>query len=157
MKKLALLMVLPALFMTNACTNDIGANQYSSSSVGSVNRTQIGTIISVRQVQVRDDERSAGTTVGALAGGVAGSQIGKGNTAAILGAVGGTLIGGAAGNMAQRGLSSQGGYEYVVRLDNGNVVTLTQGNDVLLAVGQRCMILYGSGADRARIIPYNGM
>jgi len=25
-----------------------------------------------------------------------------------------------------------------------------------MAVGQRCMVLYGSGSDRARIIPYSG-
>ena len=157
MKKLLIAMILPALLMASGCTTDIGANQYSSSSAGSVNRTQTGTVISVRQVTVRDDNRSAGTTVGAVAGGLAGSQIGKGNTATILGAVGGTLLGGAVGNAAQSGLSSQGGYEYVIRLDNGSVVTITQGTDVLMAVGQRCMILYGSGADRARLIPYNGI
>ena len=91
-----------------------------------------------------------------IAGGVAGSQIGKGSTAGVLGAVGGALVGGAAGNLAQRGLSKQSGYEYVVQLDNGGLVTVTQGSDVLMAVGQRCMVLYGSGSDRARIIPYSG-
>ena len=38
----------------------------------------------------------------------------------------------------------------------GGLVTVTQGSDVLMAVGQRCMVLYGSGSERARIIPYNG-
>ena len=156
MKKTALILIIPALLMMGACATDIGANQYDSSAVGSVTRALKGTVISVRNITVRDSDKSAGTAVGALAGGVAGSQIGKGSTAGILGAVGGALLGGAAGNLAQGGLSSQSGYEYVVQLDNGGVVTVTQGNDVLLANGQRCMVLYGDGSSRARVIPYIG-
>lgn len=156
MKKLALLLLLPLMAAAAGCASQIGANQYASSSVGSVNRARVGTIVSVRQITVADSDNSLGTAIGGIAGGVAGSQIGKGNTAAVLGAVGGALVGGAAGNLAQRGLSSQSGYEYVVQLDGGGLVTVTQGSDVLMAVGQRCMVLYGSGSDRARVVPYNG-
>lgn len=156
MRKIALIMAVPALLMMGACAADIGANQYDSSAVGSVTRALKGTIISVRSITVRDSDKTAGTAIGAIAGGAAGSQIGKGSTAAVLGTVGGALLGGAAGNWAQGGLSSQSGYEYVVQLDNGGVVTVTQGNDVLLANGQRCMVLYGDGSSRARVIPYNG-
>ena len=134
MKKFVIALILPVMAVLAGCASQIGANQYDSAAVGSVNRARAGTI----------------------AGGVAGSQIGKGSTAGVLGAVGGALVGGAAGNLAQRGLSKQSGYEYVVQLDNGGLVTVTQGSDVLMAVGQRCMVLYGSGSDRARIIPYSG-
>lgn len=147
--------VLPLLLL-GACAADIGANQYDSSAVGSVTQALKGTVISVRAITVRDSDKSTGTAIGALAGGLGGSQIGKGSTATILGATGGALLGGAVGNMAQGKLSSQQGYEYVVQLDNGTVVTVSQGNDVLLATGQRCMVLYGSGGSRARVIPYNG-
>lgn len=157
MKKLAIILAVPALILLNACATDIGANQYDSRAVGSVNRTLMGTIVSVRQIRVADSDTTAGSAIGAIGGGVAGSQIGSGSTAGVLGAVGGALIGGAAGHYAQKGLSGQNGYEYVVKLDNGSLVTLTQGSDVLMAAGQRCMVLYGSGSDRARIIPYNGM
>ena len=84
-------------------------------------------------------------------GGVGGYAIGSGKTAHNLGAVGGALLGGYAGDKAQDVLSSQAGYEYVVRLDNGQVMTLTEGTDVLLSPGQRCMILLG---DPARLIAY---
>ena len=67
-----------------------------------------------------------------------------------LGAVGGAILGGFAGNAAQEGLTSQQGYEYIVRLDNGNTVSTTQGADVLLNPGQRCQIIFGNPA---RIIP----
>lgn len=155
MNKLLSAVAVSALLVLSGCTTDIGANQYDSQAVGSVSQALPGTVISVRAIQVRDSNASTGTALGGIAGGVAGSQIGRGTTAGVLGAVGGALIGGAAGNMAQKGLSSQQGYEYVVRLDSGRVVTLTQGNDVLLASGQRCMVLYG-GSARARVIPYNG-
>ncbi len=156
MKKFVMFLLLPLALITAGCASQIGANQYDSAAVGSVNRALTGTIVSVRQITVADSDNSLGTTVGGLAGGVAGSQIGKGSTAAVLGAVGGALVGGAAGNLAQRGLSKQSGYEYVVQIDGGGLVTVTQGSDVLMAVGQRCMVLYGSGSDRARVIPYNG-
>lgn len=89
----------------------------------------------------------------ALPGGVAGSMIGGSDTAHILGAIGGAVVGGIAGNAAQEGLSSQSGYEYVIQLDNGSMVTVSQGNDVLLNPGQKCMVLYGK---RARVVPYYG-
>ena len=75
------------------------------------------------------------------------------DTAHILGAIGGAVVGGIAGNAAQEGLSSQSGYEYVIQLDNGSMVTVSQGNDVLLNPGQKCMVLYGK---RARVVPYYG-
>ena len=141
MKKFVIALILPVMAVLAGCASQIGANQYDSAAVGSVNRARAGTIVSVRAITVADSDNSLGTAIGGIAGGVAGSQIGKG---------------GAAGNLAQRGLSKQSGYEYVVQLDNGGLVTVTQGSDVLMAVGQRCMVLYGSGSDRARIIPYSG-
>ena len=72
MKKTALILIIPALLMMGACATDIGANQYDSSAVGSVTRALKGTVISVRNITVRDSDKSAGTAVGALAGGVAG-------------------------------------------------------------------------------------
>ena len=142
MKKFVIALILPVMAVLAGCASQIGANQYDSAAVGSVNRARAGTIVSVRAITVADSDNSLGTAIGGIAG--------------VLGAVGGALVGGAAGNLAQRGLSKQSGYEYVVQLDNGGLVTVTQGSDVLMAVGQRCMVLYGSGSDRARIIPYSG-
>lgn len=152
MKKLAILLVLPFVFAISACTSNIGADQYATDSIGEVNRALKGTVVSVRAISVSSDG-PAGTLIGGAAGGVAGSMIGGSDTAHILGAIGGAVLGGIAGDAAQEGLSKQSGYEYVVELDNGNLVTVSQGNDVLLNPGQRCMVLYGS---RARVVPYYG-
>lgn len=148
MKKYASLLSL-TLFLA-ACQADIDSYQYGTSSVGRAAAASPCSVISVRQVQVKSDN-NVGTILGAVAGGVGGYAIGSGSTAHNLGAIGGAALGGYAGDKAQGALSSQMGYEYVVRLDNGQVMTLTQGTDVLLSPGQRCMILLGNPS---RLIGY---
>lgn len=82
--------------------------------------------------------------IGGLAGGLAGSTIGHGHSANMLGAVGGALLGGLAGSAAEKGLTSQTGLEYIVKLDNGQVISVTQGTGQALGIGQRCLVLFGS-------------
>lgn len=150
MNKYALLLALPLTAAGIAgCASDIDSNYYSTGSVGQVSQAQGCTVVSVRPIKV-STQNGAGTAIGGIAGGIAGSQIGGGNTAHLLGAVGGAILGGFAGNAAQEGLTSQQGYEYIVWLDNGNTVSTTQGADVLLNPGQRCQIIFGNPA---RIIP----
>lgn len=150
MNKYALLLALPLTAAGIAgCASDIDSNYYSTGSVGQVSQAKGCTVVSVRPIKV-STQNGAGTAIGGIAGGIAGSQIGGGNTAHLLGAVGGAILGGFAGNAAQEGLTSQQGYEYIVRLDNGNTVSTTQGADVLLNPGQRCQIIFGNPA---RIIP----
>ena len=150
MNKYALLLALPLTAAGIAgCASDIDSNYYSTGSVGQVSQAQGCTVVSVRPIKV-STQNGAGTAIGGIAGGIAGSQVGGGNTAHLLGAVGGAILGGFAGNAAQEGLTSQQGYEYIVRLDNGNTVSTTQGADVLLNPGQRCQIIFGNPA---RIIP----
>ena len=150
MNKYALLLALPLTAAGIAgCASEGDSNYYSTGSVGQVSQAQGCTVVSVRPIKV-STQNGAGTAIGGIAGGIAGSQIGGGNTAHLLGAVGGAILGGFAGNAAQEGLTSQQGYEYNVRLDNGNTVSTTQGADVLLNPGQRCQIIFGNPA---RIIP----
>ena len=150
MNKYALLLALPLTAAGIAgCASDIDSNYYSTGSVGQVSQAQGCTVVSVRPIKV-STQNGAGTAIGGIAGGIAGSQIGGGNTAHLLGAVGGAILGGFASNAAQEGLTSQQGYEYIVRLDIGNTVSTTQGADVLLNPGQRCQIIFGNPA---RIIP----
>ena len=142
-------LVLPLAFLS-ACQADIGSNQYSTGSVGVASSASPCSVLSVRQVSVKTDN-GVGSVIGAVAGGVAGYSIGSGSTAHNLGAIGGAVLGGVAGGAAQSALSSQGGFEYVVKLDNGQIMTLTQGTDTLLTPGQRCLMLFGNPS---RIIAY---
>lgn len=125
------------------CAENINSDHYSSNQTGRVSTVSQCTVLSVRQVGVSDNS-GAGTMIGGLAGGVAGSTIGHGYSANALGAIGGALVGGLVGNVAEKGLTSQTGLEYIVKLDNGQVISITQGTGQALGVGQRCLVLFGS-------------
>lgn len=142
--------LLPALLAMAACAPSIGSNDYGYSSVGQASSAFPCTVLSVRTVNV-NSSGGTGTVLGGVAGGVAGSTIGHGKSASILGAIGGAAAGALVGNAAEKGIMSQGGYEYVVRTDSGQTYSVTQGTDNLIAAGQRCMLINGNPS---RIIPY---
>lgn len=142
--------LLSALLAIAACAPSIGSNDYGYSSVGQASSAFPCTVLSVRSVNV-NSSGGTGTVLGGVAGGVAGSTIGHGKSASILGAIGGAAAGALVGNAAEKGIMSQGGYEYVVRTDSGQTYSVTQGTDNLIAAGQRCMLINGNPS---RIIPY---
>lgn len=136
--------------LLSACADNINSDHYTTSATGKVSTVAQCTVLSVRPVSVDSGDTSAGTVLGGIAGGVAGSTIGHGRSANTLGAIGGALLGGLVGSATQKGLSSQKGLEYIVKLDNGQAISITQGNSQPLMVGQRCLVLYGNPS---RIIP----
>lgn len=136
-----------------ACAGNIGANRYETRAAGKVNSVQEGVIINVRTVKVATSDGTVGSLAGGIAGGAAGSMIGGNSAVHIIGAVGGAVLGGFLGGKAQEGLSGQTGYEYIVKLDSGKTITLTQGTDEKLEKGQRVYVLDAEHGDRARIIP----
>lgn len=139
------------MFLATACAPNINSNHYATSSTGAVGQVLACTVVSVRQVNVSSSDLSTGAVLGAIGGGVAGSTIGHGR-GSLLGALGGAALGGLAGEYAQEGLTSQAGVEYIVKLDNGTMRTITQGTDIYMQPGQKCYLLYG---DQSRIIPAN--
>jgi outer membrane lipoprotein SlyB len=139
-----LLSAVCAAVLLAGCADNINSDHYSTSATGKVSTVAQCTVLSVRQVKVDNGDNSAGTLLGGVAGGVAGSTIGHGRSSHALGAIGGALIGGLVGGAAQQGLSSQTGYEYIVKLDNGQAISITQGASQPLMVGQRCLVLYGN-------------
>lgn len=145
-----ILTLLGVAAMLASCQSDIDSYQYTTGSVGQASAASPCTVLSVRQVQVKSGNE-LGTLIGAAGGGIAGYSIGSGSTAHLLGGLGGAVLGGAAGGVAQDALSKQGGYEYIVKLDSGQTMTITQGTGTLLSPGQRCMLLQGNPA---RLIAY---
>lgn len=141
MKKLFLTLVATTALM--GCQSNINSDHYSTSQTGRVSNVSQCTVLNVRYVGVNSDTGS-GTLVGSVAGGIAGSTIGGGSTAHTLGAVGGALLGGLVGSATEQGLSSQTAIEYVLKLDNGQVISITQGTAGALNVGQRCLVLFGN-------------
>jgi outer membrane lipoprotein SlyB len=69
---------------------------------------------------------------------------------AALGAVGGALLGGSIGTTAERATANTDAIEYVVRQQNGSLVSVTQRDLDPLPNGTRVLVIKGQ---QARIVP----
>lgn len=127
------------------CANTTDPSTYSVGSVGQVNRSVPGTIISARPVMINTNTGTGGA-VGGAAGAVAGSSIGGGARANVLGAIGGAVAGALVGSAIEQSGANQTGMEYVVSTSNGTLLTVTQGSDPRFQENDRVIILYGSPA-----------
>lgn len=139
------LLVLTISFLSAACVPDVRPESYSIGSVGQVNRSTSGVIISARSVSI-DGSRGGGAAAGGAIGAIAGSQVGGSDAASAAAAIGGLVVGTIAGAASERKLSGQLGVEYVVETSNGNLMTIVQGAHPTFATGQKVLVLYGSPA-----------
>lgn len=125
------------------CTTNISPQAYSVGSVGQVNRTVSGIVISVRMVDITGTSRIGGGA-GTAAGAVIGSGSGDSSRGNVVGAIGGAVIGGIAGAAIEANATKQKGVEYVVETDNRNLMTIVQGADTVFEVGEKVLVLYGA-------------
>lgn len=142
-----------AILFLSGCTPDISAGNYSTAQAGQASRTVSGVIIAATPVRVSGSPGRAsgiGTLAGAIAGAAAGSAIGGGARANVIGGVGGAVFGGVAGDYAENRLTQQVGMQYQVKLKNGSILTIAQGLNPQLNVGQRVYVILGNPA---RVIP----
>ncbi|WP_010299025.1 glycine zipper 2TM domain-containing protein [Candidatus Odyssella thessalonicensis] len=147
MKKILMLSValLAAVNMTG-CAPRIGGSDYSVAGSGEVSDTLRGVIVGKRVVRInmKDPEHQndpgVGAGIGGVTGVVAGSQFGKGS-GQLAGAAVGALAGAVAGHFAEQSLTEQEGFEYQIDLDNGRLMTIAQGKDPELMVGQRVLVI----------------
>lgn len=176
MKKLLMLSVavLSAANITG-CAPRIGGNDYSVAASGEISDTLRGVIIGKRIVRInmQDPEHQnnpgSGSTVGLLGGGLAGSQVGQGR-GAVAGAAIGAIAGAIGGHFAEKALTEQEGFEYQVEVAGGRIITLTQGAEPVMAVGQSVLVImpiksgnqttigyagHRSNTSRARVVPDN--
>ena len=142
------------LLTLGACQNQYSPNTYSTTGVQQASKVDRAVVESFRVVDVRESGLGSGVGAlgGAAAGGIAGSQIGNGGGNAIA-TLGGVLIGGAIGILAEKSITDTQAYEYIVRKANGDLLSVTQQDPQPLGVGQRVLIIYGVNA---RIIPDAG-
>lgn len=132
------------------CAPSISSDTYSTSTANQINRVIAGTIVSAREVQVSGDSMGGGGMVGTLAGGslgaiAAGTNIGQGYGSAAA-AIGGAVLGGVIGNYAEKKVTSQRGMEYVVKTNQGTMVSVVQGLTPRLNIGQHVLVQYGAKA-----------
>jgi len=140
----ALLVLGSVVLVLSGCATNISPQTYSVGSVGQVNRTVSGVVISVREVDVAGATGvggGAGSAAGAVVGSAAGGNNSRGN---IVGAIGGAIIGGLAGSAIEANSTKQKGMEYVVETENGNLMTIVQGIEPVFYERQKVLVLYGS-------------
>ena len=115
------------LFLAN-CAGP-STSSYDAAEVGQVINTARGTVLMSREVTVQNGENSG---AGAVAGGAVGASIGN-----LIGSSGGSivamvvlgLVGVGMGLLAEKEVRNQEGFEYLIRTDDGRIVTLVQSKD----------------------------
>lgn len=101
-----------------------------------------GNIERIERVRLRDEQMDigAGAVLGAIIGGVAGSQI-AGNDHQKVGIAAGAVAGSVIGHQVQKSNQKQKkGYQFDVRLDDGRWAQVTQLEKNSLRVGDRVII-----------------
>ncbi len=131
-----------------ACGPTYSPDTYTSTAVQQANKVEQGVLVGVREVAV-SASGTVGTVTGAAAGGIVGSQVGSGALSA-LGALGGTVLGGLAGQAAEKVTGEPRAYEYIVRKPGGELVSVTQKDEQPLKIGLKVLVIAGS---QARIVP----
>ena len=126
------------------CASSLSSGSYTRSQARAAQYVDMGTVESVRDVQIEGTKSGVGTLGGAALGGIAGSEIGHGSRSHAAGAVGGAILGGLAGSAVEEGMTRQPGLEITVRLDSGRIIAVTQGADERFYPGDRVRVLTGS-------------
>ena len=148
MKKIqGLALALASMLVLSACAPGQGANSYSRSQARTEQSVRMGTVEGVRTVRLEGTRTPIGTIAGGVVGGGAGSTVGGGRGSTIA-AVLGAVAGGLAGSAIEEGVTRKDGVEVTVRLDNGNIIAITQEADEQFKPGERVRVLSGGGVSR---------
>lgn len=138
------------------CARQISGEVYEGERIGAAVETRAGVVENARYVQVEEgvllQDNALGGVVGGVAGAAAGQTIG-GGSGRIAATAGGALAGAALGALAQRQLGQQTAVEYLVRLDEGRLVTVVQRDETPIPPGSRVFVQLGQYGERARVTP----
>lgn len=150
MRKPTLLITsLAALLALGGCQSSLTGDTYSRDEARAVQTVRMGTIESLRPVQIEGTKTPIGAGAGAVVGGIGGSSIGGGRGSAVM-AVVGAVAGGLLGAAAEEGLTRTQGVEITVREDDGTLrayVQEVEPNQVF-RVGERVRIMTVNGTSR---------
>lgn len=139
MKKLIALFFLP--FVLTACATP-SQDVYDFKEAGQSTLVEFGTVLKVRDIQIKGENTGTGAVVGGLAGAGAGSAVGGGNGRAYT-AIGGLVVGAVAGGLAEQAMSDKRGVEYTIVTEKGKVITIpqyTKKEEPIFAKGTRVMV-----------------
>lgn len=151
MKSIIVFAILLLSMGLTACSPTVSPNTYTAKEVGVAAKVVPAVIISMRSVKI-ENTSGAGGLLGAGAGAAAGSVLGASPQASIIGAIGGALVGGITGHAIDKSIHTKQGYEYILRTNKKDLVSVTQPADLKFQVGQHVLIVYG---EKVRIVDEN--
>jgi outer membrane lipoprotein SlyB len=138
----AALCIALATLLAAGCASSRSSEVYSRDQARKVHTVQMGTVQSVKLVQIEGTKSPVGAIGGGVVGAGVGQTIGKGTgrtLATVLGAVGGAV----AGSAVEEAVTKKEGLEIIVKLDEGRMISVVQEADVPIQAGERVRILTG--------------
>lgn len=133
------------LALAGCASGDYSPNTYASNAVQYANKVEPGTVVGYRQVAI-----SANGNIGAVTGGAAGGVLGSEYGGTPLAAVGGTAVGALVGTALDHAAGDTTGWEYIVRKNSGDMLSVTQREKKPLELGQKVLVIIGP---QARVVP----
>ncbi|MGQ9364732.1 hypothetical protein [Azospirillum sp. ST 5-10] len=131
------------------CAGDYSPGTYSANAVQQANKVERAVVVGFREVKISTNG-TVGAVTGGAAGGILGSQAEGLNIDSALGAVGGTAIGSLIGTSIEHVTGDTTGWEYIVRKDNGDLLSVTQREEAPIPIGQKVLVITGN---QARVVP----
>lgn len=137
------------LALLGGCASSLTGDTYSRAEARAVQTVRMGTIESLRPVQIEGTKTPIGAGAGAVIGGIGGSSVGGGRGSAVM-AVVGAVAGGLLGAAAEEGLTRTQGVEITVREDDGSMRAYVQEVEPnqIFRVGERVRIMTVNGTSR---------
>ncbi len=122
---------------------------YDRDQVGTVQQSEGATIISLTPVDIEGSDSNVGTIVGAVAGGLAGRQVGGGSGQDIMTVVG-AVAGGYAGSKYGEGTASSDGVEIGLKMDDGREIAIVQEleENEMFRVGEQVRVVFNGNKAR---------
>lgn len=146
--------VLAAVLLLAGCASDREREpvaSYERDRVGEVQEVEQGTIVSLQPVDIEGEDASkVGTVLGAVAGGLAGRQVGGGSGRDIMTVVGAAAGGYAGSRMGDREVSAEG-VEIGLQMEDGRQITIVQelGENDRFRVGEQVSVVFNG--DKAEV------
>ena len=140
MRLVAAWIALGGLLLMGACVPPVSGRDYGWYDARQPMLVERGVVDTVRHVELQGTQSGTGAAAGAMAGAVAGSAVGQGSGSA-LASVAGAILGGLAGNAIEKGATTRKGLEITVRMDDGRLLAIVQGDDVPFYPGDEVEVL----------------
>lgn len=148
------ILILSLLLAPSLFAQETRSDRYERRDAGRQATVMEGTVIDIRSVTMRKNANEAytGMTIGAATGAAVGAVAtkGKDNSAQNIAAIAGGALGGLAGANIERAATKVVADEFIIKLSNGQLVSISQAMDPSLRIGSPVYVVY---SDRIRVIP----